>query len=99
MNKVSVHLLPITDHPNGTRRTSSLGGCCSLKGLRTLNGERNFVGAYLLPGPTNKVSVHLLPITDHSNDTRRTSSPGGCCRFRTGLGRLISRTGRLISQP
>ncbi|RWM92908.1 MAG: hypothetical protein EOR84_18975 [Mesorhizobium sp.] len=29
----------------------------------------------------NTVDLHLLPRIDQQNDTRRTSSPGGCCCF------------------
>jgi len=32
---------------------------------------------------TNTVDPHLLPRIDPKNDTRRTSSPGGCCCFWT----------------
>jgi hypothetical protein len=33
------------------------------------------------PAMTNMVDLHLLPRIDPQNDTRRTSSPGGCCCF------------------
>ncbi|RUU68418.1 hypothetical protein EOD04_14330 [Mesorhizobium sp. M2C.T.Ca.TU.009.01.2.1] len=33
------------------------------------------------PAMANTVDLHLLPRIDPQNDTRRTSSPGGCCCF------------------
>ena len=33
------------------------------------------------PAMTNRPVPHLLPRTGHKNDTRRISSPGGCCVF------------------
>ena len=82
----SLHLLPRAGHQNGTRRTSSRGGCCYPKGFAPFqNGEENFVRTYLLPGTDKQVGFHLLPIADHPNDTRRISSPGGCCAFGGGL--------------
>ncbi|TIP92656.1 MAG: hypothetical protein E5X60_25250, partial [Mesorhizobium sp.] len=41
---------------------------------------------------TNTVDLHLLPRIDQQNDTRRTSSPGGCCCF-SGSRRSGSRFG------
>ncbi|RUZ31187.1 hypothetical protein EN952_32845, partial [Mesorhizobium sp. M7A.F.Ca.CA.001.15.1.1] len=37
------------------------------------------------PAMTNMAGLHLLPKVDPKNDTRRTSSPGGCCCFQEAL--------------
>ena len=40
------------------------------------------------PAMTNTADLHLLPRIGHQNDTRRTSSPGGCCCFGTAFPRI-----------
>ncbi|TIS55025.1 MAG: hypothetical protein E5W91_23755, partial [Mesorhizobium sp.] len=55
------------------------------------------------PAMANTVDLHLLPRIDQQNDTRRTSSPGGCCFFKgenpfvsNGLAFLPRRTKRVL---
>lgn len=96
-NTVSLHLLPRVDHKNGARRTSSRGGRCFQERNVRPRGETNFVQKGFRPlhqakrisskptsspAMTNTVDLHLLPMIGQQNDTRRTSSPGGCCCFR-----------------
>ncbi|WP_245489007.1 FAD-dependent oxidoreductase, partial [Mesorhizobium sp. M7D.F.Ca.US.004.03.1.1] len=41
------------------------------------------------PAMANMVGLHLLPRVDPKNDTRRTSSPGGCCCFQGLIPELL----------
>lgn len=97
-NTVSLHLLPRVDHKNGSRRTSSRGGRCFQERNVRPRGETNFVQKGFRPlhqakrisskptsspAMTNTVDLHLLPMIGQQNDTRRTSSPGGCCCFQS----------------
>ena len=62
---------------NDTRRTSSLGGCCS-NDFASL-GVRNFAKAILLPGFDEHTASYSSQLLADKNDTRRTSSVGGRC--------------------